>query len=98
MTINDIMALLVAELAEAEIPLPLAQSFTLAAVWQDLARLAGEALPAEALAVVGRALDATIEPVGGRRGRYAEHALEYADQSSERSPRSGGCGCRCPGR
>jgi len=35
-------------------------------------------LPADALAVVGRALDATIEPVGVRRGRYTEHALEFA--------------------
>jgi hypothetical protein len=79
MTINEAMAQLVAELTEGEIPMPLAQSFTLANVWCDLARLAGEALPAEALAVVGRALDATIEPVNVRRGSYAEHALEFAD-------------------
>ena len=78
MTINAIMALLVEELTEGEIPMPLAQEFTLAAVWQDLARLAGEELPAEAVAVVGRALDATIEPVRVRRGRYAEHAPEFA--------------------
>ncbi len=79
MTINDLMAALVAELTEGEIPLPLSQRFTLANVWADLARLAGEELPAEALAVVGRALDATIEPTFVRRGRYAEHAPEYAD-------------------
>jgi hypothetical protein len=79
MTLNALMAALVAELADGEIPLPLAQSFTLAAVWQDLARLAGEELPADALAVVGRALDATIEPVMVRRGSYAEHALQFAD-------------------
>ncbi len=78
MTINDLMAALVAELADGEIPMPLAQSFTLAAVWQDLARLAGEALPAEALAVVGRALDATIEPTFVRRGSYADHAAQFA--------------------
>ncbi len=78
MTLNALMAALVAELTEAEIPLPLAQSFTLAAIWQDLARLAGEELPAEAPAVVGRALDATIEPVLVRRGSYAEHALQFA--------------------
>ena len=76
MSINDAMTLLVAELADGEVPQPLVQSFTLATVWQDLARLAGEELPADALAVVGRALDATIEPV--RRGSYAEHALEFA--------------------
>jgi len=74
MNLNDLMAALVAELEDGEIPMPLAQSFTLANIWADLARLAGEELPAEALAVVGRALDVTIEPVGARRGRYAEHA------------------------
>jgi len=68
MTINDAMTALVAELTEGEIPLPLAQSFTLAAVWQDLARLA----------VVGRALDATIEPTRVRRGSYADHATQFA--------------------
>jgi hypothetical protein len=79
MTLNDLMAALVAELEEGEVPQPLVQSFTLAAVWQDLARLAGEELPADALAVVGRALDVTIEPVGVRRGLYAAHAPEFAD-------------------
>jgi len=79
MTINEIMAALVAELEDGEIPLPLAQSFTLANIWADLARLAGEELPADALAVVSRALDATIEPIIIRRGSYAEHALEFAD-------------------
>ena len=78
MSINDAMTLLVAELADGEVPQPLSQRFTLAHVWADLARLAGEELPADALAVVGRALDATIEPVGVRRGRYAEHALQFA--------------------
>ncbi len=78
MTLNDLMAALVAELADGEIPMPLAQSFTLAAVWQDLARLAGEELPAEALAVVGRALDVTVEPVMVRRGSYADHAIQFA--------------------
>jgi len=79
MTINELMAALVAELADGEIPMPLAQSFTLANIWSDLARIAGEELPPEALAVVGRALDATIEPVGIRRGSYADHALQFAD-------------------
>ncbi len=78
MNLNALMAALVAELSADEIPQPLSQRFTLAAVWQDLARLAGEALPAEALAVVSRALDATIEPVLVRRGSDAEHALQFA--------------------
>ncbi len=78
MTINDLMAALVAELTADEIPAPLSQRFTLANVWADLARLAGEELPAEALAVVHRALDATIAPTFVRRGSYAEHALQFA--------------------
>ncbi len=78
MTINEAMALLVDELTEGEVPSPLSQQYLLANVWADLARLAGEELPADALAVVGRALDATIEPVGVRRGRYAEYAPEFA--------------------
>ncbi len=78
MTINELMAALVAELAADEIPQPLAQRFTLANVWSDLARIAGEELPPEPLAVVGWALDATIEPTRIRRGSYAEHALEFA--------------------
>jgi len=78
MTINDLMAALVAELEDGEVPAPLSTRFTLANIWADLARLAGEELPAAALAVVGRALDATIEPVMVRRGSYADHALQFA--------------------
>jgi hypothetical protein len=76
MTINEIMAALVAELEEGEIPNPLAERFTLANVWADLARLAGEALPAEALAIVGPVLDAVYEPV--RRGGYADSPFQFA--------------------
>jgi len=78
MNLNDLMAALVAELADGEIPQSLSTRFTLANIWADLARLAGEELPAEALAVVGRALDATIEPVRVRRGSYADHDRQFA--------------------
>ena len=73
MTINDAMAALVAELAEGEVPAPLAQRFTLATVWADLARLAGEPLPAAVAAVVDAALDATCEPLPARRPVHAAH-------------------------
>jgi hypothetical protein len=75
MTINTLMAALIADLIEGEIPNPLAERFTLANVWADLARLAGEELPPEALAIVGPALDVAYEPV--RRG-YADHARQFA--------------------
>ncbi len=51
-TINDLMRALVDELAAEGVPAPLGESFTLAAVWLDLCRLAGEALPAETLAIL----------------------------------------------
>ncbi len=56
MTINDTMRALVAELGAGGVPAPLAQSFTLAALWDDLARLAGEPTPPEVAALLdGRA-------------------------------------------
>ncbi len=45
------LAVLVAELAD-EIPDPLAQPFTLAALWSDLARIAGEEPPADVAALL----------------------------------------------
>ena len=68
--INQLMAALVAELAADEIPQPLAQRFTLAAIWADLARLAGEELPVAVQAIVGDTLDQVIEPLP-RPGRGA---------------------------
>jgi hypothetical protein len=79
MTINALMAALVAELEAEEVATPLAQRFTLANIWADLARLAGEELPPVVLAVVGRALDVTYAPVDVRRGSSAAHALQFAD-------------------
>ena len=51
-TINELMRALMDELAAEGVPVPLGESFTLAAVWLDLCRLAGERPPAEALAVL----------------------------------------------
>jgi len=45
MSLNDLMALLVAELVAGDVPAPLTQQFTLAHTWADLARLAGEPTP-----------------------------------------------------
>lgn len=59
------------ELAE-ELPDALSTRFTLAALWDDLARLAGEPLPAD----VAVALDA---PVPVRRGSYADHRLNFPE-------------------
>ncbi len=51
-TINDTLRALVAEMVAGDVPDPLAQPCTLAVVWADLARLAGEPLPAEVAALV----------------------------------------------
>ena len=52
MTINDALAALVADLTADDVPDPLHQEFTLAAVWYDLCRLAGEPVPASVAAIV----------------------------------------------
>ena len=45
MTITEALHALCVELAADGVPAPLAQPFTLAALWHDLARLAGEEPP-----------------------------------------------------
>ncbi len=64
MSVNRLLSALVAELVEGDVPTPLTQSLTLAAVWCDLARLAGEKPPAHVAAAV---LDARITPTAVRR-------------------------------
>ena len=53
MTINDLLERLVDELADGEVTAALDQCFTLGALWADLARLAGEALPLEVRLLMG---------------------------------------------
>ena len=76
MTINDLLTLLCEEMAAEDVPDVLAQPVTLAALWDDLARLAGEPLPrwvAAAVAEAGR------EPVGlTAAGRAAAWVLANA--------------------
>ena len=52
MSVNDLMAALCDELAAGDVAEPLGESFTLALVWLDLCRLAGEAPPAFLLALI----------------------------------------------
>ncbi len=52
MSVNEALHALCAELAADGVPHPLGQSFTLAALWSDLARLAGEDVPADVRALV----------------------------------------------
>ena len=52
MTVNDLMARLCDELAEELDVEPLGESFTLAYIWLDLCRLAGEEPPAFLLALI----------------------------------------------
>ncbi len=51
-SLNALMAALVVELIEGEIPSPLTQSLPVFALWSDLARLAGEALPPHVAALL----------------------------------------------
>ena len=68
MTVNDLIAALVDELAEELDAEPLGESFTLAPLWLDLCRLAGEEPPAFLTALVdGPALVAAYRGEG-RRG------------------------------
>ena len=57
MRINTILEALHDELAADGVPAPLGQSLTLAAVWCDLARLAGEEPPAAVAALLDQPLD-----------------------------------------
>ena len=52
MTINDLLSRLCDELAEGDVAEPLGESFTLAYIWLDLCRLAGEEPPAFLLALI----------------------------------------------
>ena len=77
MSINELMAALVAELEANEIPDPLAERFTLANVWADLVRLAGEPVPAEVAAVVDGVLDQQIAPLARpMQAGYADYVRE----------------------
>ncbi len=64
------------ELAE-EIPNVLTETFTFAGLWADLARIAGEPLPADVAAVLDAPLD--LAPVSAYRGSYAAHADQFAE-------------------
>ena len=52
MSVNDVMAALCDELAEGDVGEPLGASFTLALLWLDLCRLAGEEPPAFLVALI----------------------------------------------
>ncbi len=62
MSLNDLMALLVAELVDGDVPAPLTQRFTLAHTWADLARLAGEPLPPAVAALLDGRGATTVRP------------------------------------
>ena len=73
MTVNELMTALIDELAAGDVPDVLAQPLTLAAVWDDLARLNGEAVPrwvAVALGDADRAPRPLAVPLAD--GRYQE--------------------------
>jgi len=69
MSLNDLMALLVAELADGDIPAPLTRRFTLAALWADLARLAGEPIPPAVAALLDGRGAIPVRPGRARAAR-----------------------------
>ncbi len=100
MTVNALMAAFGAEPA-AEILAQLSTPSTLAGVWDDLFRLAGEEVPA----VVARAFDEPIHamPRLAVRGSYADHRLEFPEAYTgwpprPRAPRTRLCGACQPHR
>ena len=58
LSVNALFSAFVSELVE-EVPAPLSQRFTLAALWCDIARLNGEAPPA-AVALIAEGLPAAL--------------------------------------
>ena len=52
MTVNDALQSLAADLAAEGIADPLAEPITLAALWHDLCRIAGEPLPSDVVALL----------------------------------------------
>jgi hypothetical protein len=78
MPVNALLLALVAELRAEDVPDPLNQRFTLAALWADLARLAGEAVPP----AIVLALDDPVPlapPVPVQRGSYADHRSQFPE-------------------
>ncbi len=51
-SLNALMAALVVELIEGDIPHPMQQEFPIFALWSDLARLAGEPVPSAVAALL----------------------------------------------
>lgn len=63
LSVNVLMAALVVELIEGEVPAPLTCEFPVYTLWSDLARLAGEAVPPHVAALLDApALDLVIAP------------------------------------
>lgn len=78
MPVNALLLALVAELRAEDVPDVLSTRITLAAVWADLARIAGETVPADVAAV----LDAPVPlapPVPVHRGSYADHRSQFPE-------------------
>jgi hypothetical protein len=81
LTVAELMGRLVAELEADEVIDPLAQSFTLAGIWSDLARLAGEPLPHAAAAIVGATLDTPVD-LRYLRGPAADEARTWPESTA----------------
>lgn len=80
MPINAAMTALLHELSE-EIPDVLTETFTFAALWADLCRVAGEPVPADVAAALDAPLDlAPAFPAPEvRRGSFLGHAAQFPE-------------------
>ncbi len=80
MTIAEALAALVDELA-ADIALPLAQTFTLAAIAADLCRVAGELVPAAVLAALDGPTHSPVRLVPTtKRGSFADWESQFHEE------------------
>ena len=86
-TLNALMAALVVELIEHDIPGPLTQELSVFALWSDLARLAGETLPPHVAALLDAPAVERLAPPPprqlvptARRGSFADWETQFHEE------------------
>jgi hypothetical protein len=88
-TISHCLTMLLDELREAGLANPLVERFTLAATWDDLCRLAGEATPEPVRAALG---ETPVAPSSERALAPPGAAQSNGGSSATHAGRREGCG------